>query len=299
MAIRSSKGEKVKATVGIITYRRPDAVKRCLKAVMNQATKPKEIIVVDSSENDKTERIVEKAEVTYKHFRKRLYLPKARNIILKSCGTEIIAYLDDDAIPTPHWLENIIKGYSKPEIAGVGGPCINVDETFAIKERIITGQKNRNYFKSTGDIRCDGRRWIPPKATETQIMMGGNMSYLTSKLREVSGFDEHYDLPCFREETDVQMALIRKGYNFKYMPKAIVWHLQEKRGGIADIKQSDYYCRCGKNHKYFCDKYFSKLKSRLSWIFWSISPPCLWLAIALAIIRRDRRYLGWIRGLFW
>lgn len=267
-------------TVGVITYRRPRMLEKCLRAIQNQTVKPDKVDVVDSS-------------------KKRIPQPVARNIILNRCKTEIIAYLDDDAVSTPRWLENIVKGYSKPEIAGVGGPCINVDETFAIKERIITDQKNRNYFKSTGDVRCDGRRWIPPKAVKTQIMLGGNMSFLTEKLREVGGFDEHYAQAAFREETDPQIALIKKGHEFMYEPKALVWHVRTGEGGISRDLSKDYFYWCGKNHKYLCDKHFSKLKSRLSWIFWSISPPCFWLTIALAIIRRDRRYLGWIKGLWW
>jgi len=271
----------MKATIGIITYKRPRMLRKCLKAIQNQTVKPDEIDIVDSS-------------------KKRIPQPVARNIILNRCKTEIIAYLDDDAIPTPRWLENILKGYSKAEIVGVGGPCVNVDETFAIKERIITGAKNRNYFKSTGDVRCDGRRWIPPKAVKTQIMLGGNMSFLTDKLKEVGRFDEHYAQATFREETDPQVALVKKGYEFAYEPKALVWHVRTGEGGISeDMQSSDYFYWCGKNHKYLCDKYFSKLKSLISWVFWSKSPPCIWLAIILAIIRRDRHYLGWIRGLFW
>lgn len=272
---------KTNVTVGIITYKRPKILKKCLKAISKQTVKPKEVILIDSSE-------------------KRIIQPITRNLILEKCKTEIIAFLDDDAIPTRYWLENIVKGYSNPEIVGVGGPCINVDESFTIKEKIINNTENRNYFKSSGDIRCDGRKWIPPEKVETQIMLGGNMSFLTNKLREVGGFDENYKGCAFREETDPQVALIKKGYKFLYEPKALVHHVQTSKGGInKEKKATNYYYQCGSNHKYFCDKYFSKLKSRLSWVFWSISPPCLWLTLVLAILRRDKRYFGWIKGLWW
>lgn len=268
-------------TVGVATFKRPLLLEKCLRAIKNQTVKPDKVDVVDSS-------------------KKRIPQPVARNIILDRCKTDIIAYLDDDAIPSPYWLENILRGYSKPEIVGVGGPCITVDETFAIKEKIITDQKNRNYFKSTGEIRCDARRWLPKEAVETQILPGGNMSFLTDKLKEVGGFDEHYEQAAFREENDPQIALIKKGYKFLYEPKALVWHVRTGKGGVSeDVRSKDYFYWCGKNHKYLCDKYFSKLRSRLSWIFWSLSPPCLWLTIVLTIIRRDRRYLGWIKGLWW
>lgn len=265
-------------TVGIITYKRPKILKKCLKAISEQTVKPKEVIII----------------------RGRMSQPEARNKILRRCKTEIIAFLDDDAILTRYWLENIIKEYSNPEIVGVTGPAISVNETFAILERIIHNPENRNFFKSTGDIRCDSRRWIPPISVETQIMIGANMSFRTDKLREIGGFDEYYKHPAaYREETDPQIALIRKGYKFIYSPKALVWHIRGGEGGISkEMKFKDYFYHCGKSHKYLCNKYFSKLKSRLSWIFWSISPPCLWLCILLTIIRRDRRYLGWIKGLW-
>lgn len=268
----------MKATVGIITYKRPAILRKCLNALNHQTVKPDEVIIVGG----------------------RMPQPAARNKILRKCKTEIVAFLDDDAIPTRDWLKNIIKGYSSPKIAGVTGPAISVDENFAILEKINRNRKNRNYFKSTGDVRCDSRKWIPPEPVETQIMIGANMSFRADKLREVGGFDEHYKHPvAYREETDPQIALIRKGYKFLYEPKALVWHIRVSKGGISkDMRSSDYFYWCGKNHKYFCDKYFSKLKSRLSWIFWSVSPPCLMLSVALTIARRDRRYLGWIRGLW-
>jgi len=47
-----------------------------------------------------------------------------RNIGIAAAKGEIVAFIDDDAYPEPHWLENAVKYFSEPSIGGVGGPGV-------------------------------------------------------------------------------------------------------------------------------------------------------------------------------
>jgi len=291
-------------TVGIITYERSETIKKCLESVEKQTIKPDEIIVVDSSKTNKTKSIIEEKFPNVKYIRTakiRVPQPTARNIILRKARGDIIAFIDDDVICNKYWLQEILRGYSfGSNIVGVTGPVILSDCNFNPMLRIIRKKKNQNFFTKYGDIRCKSWNWIPPEPVKCQIMAGGNMSFLREKLLEVGGFDEFYGRypTAFREETDPQIALVKRGYSFMYMPGAFVYHVATSKGGISEFKRnSRYFYYCGKCHRYLSDKYFSKILSRVSWLCWSINPPCIWISIILSILRRQN-YLEWHKGLW-
>jgi GT2 family glycosyltransferase len=123
------------------------------------------------------------------------------------------------------------------------------------------------------------------------------MSFRTKLLKDAGGFVAFYEEGYgFREENFPQAALLKKGYKFMYMPDAFVWHIKVRSGGAEKFK--DHYFLCGKYHRVFADRFFPKWKTRLSWIFWSVSPPCLWLCVLLALSRRDLSIMKWHKGLW-
>src|SRR5436309_11999189 len=51
-------------------------------------------------------------------------LGSARNTGLAAASGEIVAYIDDDATPDPHWLMYLARSFLTTSHAGVGGPNI-------------------------------------------------------------------------------------------------------------------------------------------------------------------------------
>ncbi|EKD94216.1 MAG: hypothetical protein ACD_26C00167G0008 [uncultured bacterium] len=289
-------------TVAIITYDRSDDIHRCILAILNQTIIPEQIIIVDSSPNNKTKKVIEKINngiIKYLKSKKRLFIPQARNLALKNCLTKYIAYPDDDTVPSKDWIKYLLEGFSYFDVAGSSGPSINSDENLKPLLKEIHDTNNKNFYTFWGEVRTDSRRWVPPKPVFCTVMHGSNMAYSTTVLKEVGGFDEKCLGPSFREDSHPQVAIIRKGYRFLYHPKAKVYHLVGKKGGISDIefKMDEYFCEAGKNHRHFSDKYFNKFIARLSWIFWSKNPPCLWMALIRTIIEK-KNYLAWHKGLW-
>ena len=47
-----------------------------------------------------------------------------RNIGIRAAKGEIVAFIDDDAYPDAHWLENAVKYFGEPTIGALGGPGV-------------------------------------------------------------------------------------------------------------------------------------------------------------------------------
>jgi len=47
-----------------------------------------------------------------------------RNLGIRAATGEIVAFIDDDAYPEAHWIENAIKYFAEPSVGAVGGPGV-------------------------------------------------------------------------------------------------------------------------------------------------------------------------------
>src|SRR5262249_29222198 len=82
-----------------------------------------DVIVVDDGSTDATARIAESYGFKVISGENR-GLSGARNAGLAAATGEIVAYLDDDAWPDPHWLTYLAVTFGRKPYVGVGGPNI-------------------------------------------------------------------------------------------------------------------------------------------------------------------------------
>ena len=98
-------------SVIIPTYLRPIKLMNCLEALLQQSLQRKEyeIIVVDNDSNGSAEDVVKKTNagghgVIYEK-RASNNVSEARNLGAKLAGGQWLAFLDDDCVAPPVWLE--------------------------------------------------------------------------------------------------------------------------------------------------------------------------------------------------
>jgi cellulose synthase/poly-beta-1,6-N-acetylglucosamine synthase-like glycosyltransferase len=48
-------------------------------------------------------------------------ISRARNHAARLCTTDIVVYIDDDAVPEPGWLEPLLKEFSDPQVVLAAG----------------------------------------------------------------------------------------------------------------------------------------------------------------------------------
>ncbi len=105
-------------------------------------------------------------------------LSGARNTGVDASTSDIVAFLDDDAVAEPDWLERLTEEYADPAVLGVGG---HVDPAWA------TGRPR--WFPPEFDwvIGCS-HSGLPRTTAAVRNFVGANMSFRRSVLATVGGF---------------------------------------------------------------------------------------------------------------
>jgi glycosyltransferase involved in cell wall biosynthesis len=122
----------MKVSVIICTHNRASLLYDLLSSFKNQTISPSEyeLIVVDNASSDKTKDVVERSAKDTKilryYYEPELGLSRARNLGIGKANGEIVAFIDDDAIPESDWLEVLIDTFEKfsPVPICVGGKIL-------------------------------------------------------------------------------------------------------------------------------------------------------------------------------
>jgi glycosyltransferase involved in cell wall biosynthesis len=191
-----------------------------------------EILVVDNDSNDKTGEKVKEAEVKLKNLRYLFTavpgLHAARHMGMKESRSEILAYIDDDVEVAPTWLEAIAEGFSRPEVAMLGGKSLPKFESAPPRwlMKRWTTPNGPGYFLGALSILDFGET---VKEILPIYVIGCNFAIRKQTLLAVGGF--HPDsLPAeflfYRGdgETWVGRTVAAHGGKVLYHPQATVYH---------------------------------------------------------------------------
>ncbi|SKA76610.1 hypothetical protein SAMN05443428_101229 [Caloramator quimbayensis] len=207
-----------KVSIVICTYNRGSFIVKTLESLSNLKYKNFEVIVVNGPSTDETREILQ----LYKHCIKIRNnnirnLSVSRNIGIRASSGDIIAFIDDDAIPDPYWLNDIISYYEDDTVGGVGGKVYGPGAThFQFTNGTI------NLWGETEPLRSVSREFNDPNGEIFNIMMGTNATFSRKALEKVGGFDEYYEY--YHDESDVAVRLIRAGYKILHHPNAYIHH---------------------------------------------------------------------------
>src|SRR6266511_2893621 len=166
-----------------------------------------EVIVVDDGSTDGTGAIAR--EYGFRVIRADgVGLGAARNIGLEAAKGEIVAYLDDEAYPDPHWLTYLAAAFLTTSHAGIGGPNIPPPGNGFVADSVAN---------SPG-----GPVHVLLSDAEAEHIPGCNLAFRKGALQAIGGFD-----PRFRvagDDVDVCWRLREEGSTLGFSPAAVVWH---------------------------------------------------------------------------
>ena len=213
-------------SVVICTRDRPELLERCLKAVSRLEYPNFDVLIVDNVPKDARVWEVAKRWGTRYIMEPVPGLSHVRNFGAQACNTEIVAYLDDDAIPEEGWLSGLVWEFEDPLVMAVAGQiCALSVETEAEHLCAMLGGTRRG-----GDDRrvvdSTSPNWFE-MANFGGIGTGGNMAFRRSAFGVWPGFNERLGRGTLLhggEEHYAFFSLVDRGYRVVYTPDAVVHH---------------------------------------------------------------------------
>jgi GT2 family glycosyltransferase len=191
----------------ICTYNGARTLEETCAAVSRLAYPNVEVIVVDDGSTDDSALIAERHGFRVISTANR-GLSSARNAGLAAAGGEIVAFIDDDAMPDPHWLTYLVETFAQSRFVAVGGPNLPVPGDGAVADAVAAAPGNPVHVLLSD--------------SEAEHIPGCNSAFRADALRAVGGFD-----PRFRtagDDVDVCWRLMDEGWRIGYSPAAVVWH---------------------------------------------------------------------------
>ena len=120
--------DEASPTVSIVinTLNRGSLLADAIRGVLQLDYPSFELIVVNGPSTDHSEQVLEGWRGTIKHLRCDVpNLSVSRNVGIAAADGEIVAFLDDDAVPHPRWLRYLSRHYADPSTGGVGGYTVD------------------------------------------------------------------------------------------------------------------------------------------------------------------------------
>jgi GT2 family glycosyltransferase len=184
-----------------------------------------EVIVVDDGSTDATAAIAANFDVRLISTENR-GLSNARNTGMEAASGDVVAYIDDDAVPDPHWLQYLVATLAAGGYACAGGPNLAPPGDGALADCVA------NAPGGPAHVLLDDR--------QAEHVPGCNMAFRREALVEAGRFD-----PLFRiagDDVDVCWRVQDSGGSIGFSPAALVWH--HRRNSLrAYLRQQRLYGR--------------------------------------------------------
>lgn len=198
--------------VVVPTHKRLESLGRLLAGLAKQTMPPDrwEVVVVDDGSGPEASEAIEKlagsgpVPVRVIHLDPNRGPAVARNTGWRSTNAPLLAFVDDDCVPHPAWLEAGIRGFTRPEVGVVQG-------------RTITPVGSESYPYTPFTV---VRQVLGP----SPWFEGCNIFFRRMALVETGGFDESFGtFPC-GEDTNLGWSVLGRGWEREWADDAVVEH---------------------------------------------------------------------------
>jgi GT2 family glycosyltransferase len=212
--------------VVICAYNAGSTLEECLRHVSALDYRPLEVIVVDDGSTDDTANVARCFPNVRLVSIAHAGLGAARNVGYRAARSELIAYLDSDAYPSPEWLYYLALAAAEGGLGGVGGPNIPPPSDPPGAQRVARASGGPIHVLTADD--------------RAEHIPGCNMAFRRTVLEKIGGFDPIYT--SAGDDVDFCWKVLDDGYEIAFHPAAFVWH--HRRGSTrAYLRQQRGYGR--------------------------------------------------------
>jgi O-antigen biosynthesis protein len=213
-------------TVVICTRNRPEHLERCLGAVTRLLYPWFDVLVVDNAPSDDRARGIAARWGASYVIEPVVGLSRARNRGARACQSEIVAYLDDDAVPEAAWLSSLANEFRDERVMAAAGQirALEVDTEAQHLRANLSSTESGGSERRVVDR--DAASWFEI-SNFGGVGDGGNMAFRTLAFNMWAGFDERLGRGALLdagEEHYAFFSLVERGYRVVYTPHAVVLH---------------------------------------------------------------------------
>jgi GT2 family glycosyltransferase len=205
-------------SIVIPTCNRPESLKRLLSALsaVDYPADRFEVIVVDDGGRFPLQSITcgcrERLNTVL--LRQPMTGPAgARNFGAANAHGRNLAFIDDDCLPASGWLQALERALDKSQPAVCGG-------------RVMNGVTGNPYSAASQFLLDYLYEHYSPITTPGAFFTTNNLAVARSEFLEIGGFDPELR---FGEDRDFCYRWAMRGGRFRFVPDAIVWHLNDLR----------------------------------------------------------------------
>lgn len=181
-----------------------------------------EVVVVDDASTDGS---LEHARQVCRPFRavvheRNMGFAASCNAGAKAASGELIAFLNNDAVPEPAWLRGLVDCIDRHPEAG----CVDSKLYRRGSDHVIDGAGDAFTWGLKAYRRGAGTRDAGQYAKEEQILLASGAACLwrADAFRSLGGFAEAFF--AYYEDVDLSLRARRAGFEIWFAPAAVAWH---------------------------------------------------------------------------
>lgn len=210
-------------TVVVCSYNGARTIRDTLGGLQRLAYPNFDVIVVNDGSTDETPAIAAEYPVRIISTENR-GLSAARNTGWQAASGEIVAYIDDDAYPDPHWLHYLAHRLMNGDWVGVGGPNMAPAGDGPIADCVANAP--------------GGPVQVLISDIEAEHIPGCNMALRRDALTAVGGFDARFRTAG--DDVDLCWRLQQRGGRIGFHAGAMDWHHRRNSVSMYWRQQKGY-----------------------------------------------------------
>ncbi|QBY02041.1 glycosyltransferase [Rhodophyticola sp. CCM32] len=206
-------------SVIIVSQGRPALLRRCLLGVYQLTYRPVEMVVVADQAGLDAIADLPFADRIRTGLQTCSNISASRNMGLALASGDVLAFMDDDAVPEPNWLTRLMAGFDDPQVMAAGGHVIG-------RNGLSLQWGSRAVNAETDEIALDleGTGPVRPALSSGYALklQGTNMALRRRALDRIGGFDTSFAF--YLDDTDMALRLHQAGLISVSVPSALVHH---------------------------------------------------------------------------
>lgn len=201
--------ERTTASIIIPTFNGAARIGNCLDALLGQSRdRNVEVIVVDDGSTDNTTSAVARYPGVRLISQANAGPAAARNRGAEEARGEIILFTDDDCVPTPGWLDAMLKPFNDPQIVGAKG---------------VYRTHQRRLSARFVQIEYEDRYHLMARLPFIDFVDTYSAAFRRDRFMEMGGYDTSFPVAC-AEDVELSYRMSARGWKMTFVPTAIVYH---------------------------------------------------------------------------